>query len=94
VRGIARVVILDGFHVLNIGHPVVVDTEWLARLRAELLDINVEDYWVLTPLPERMTLEKFPNLDRQRELLDFTPEIDIKAGVRRVLSEFVELEGA
>jgi nucleoside-diphosphate-sugar epimerase len=94
VRAIARVVNLDGFHVLNIGHPDVVETEWLARHMAELLGINVEDYWDLIPLPNRMTLEKFPNLDRQRELLDFTPEVDIKTGVRRVLSEFVELEGA
>ncbi|HLA42535.1 MAG TPA: NAD(P)-dependent oxidoreductase, partial [Aggregatilineales bacterium] len=92
VRAIAKTVHLSGFHTINIGHPDVVDTEWLARYMGDLLEINVEDYWDLIPLPERMTLEKFPNLDRQRELLNFQPTIDIKSGVRRVLRQFTKLK--
>jgi nucleoside-diphosphate-sugar epimerase len=92
VRAIAKTATLDGFNILNIGHPDVVDTEWLAQYMGELLGINAEDYWDLTPLPNRMTLEKFPNLDRQRELLNFQPQVDIREGVKRVLRQFVEIE--
>lgn len=92
VRAIAKTVDLDGYHILNIGHPDVVDTEWLARYMAELVGVKVEDYWEVIELPERMTLEKYPNLDRQRELLGFEPQIDIREGVKRVLREFIEVE--
>jgi len=92
VQAIALTVNLQGFHTLNIGHPDVVETEWLARHMAELIGVNVEDYWDLIPLPERMTLEKYPNLDRQRELLGFEPQIDIRDGVKRVLRQFITLD--
>lgn len=88
VRAIASTVNLDGFHILNIGHPDVVETEWLARHMAELLGVRVEDYWDLIELPERMTLEKYPNLERQRTLLNFEPTVDIREGIKRVLREF------
>ena len=42
----------------------------------------------LVELPSRMTLEKYPALDLQKTLLNFEPRIDIREGVRRVLSEF------
>lgn len=92
VKAIARVAYLDGFHIINIGHPHVIETEWLARRMAELIGIRVEDYWDLVPLPERMTLQKYPCLELQRTLLDFEPQIDIESGIRRVLSQFVELK--
>src|SRR5690606_17568131 len=92
VRAIARTVNLSGFHTINIGHPDVVETEWLARYMGELLGVNAEDYWELIELPERMTLEKYPNLERQRQLLNFEPTIDIKDGVKRVLREFVPVD--
>lgn len=88
VRAIAKTVELEGFHTLNIGHPEIIETEWLARYMAEQLGINVEDYWELIPLPERMTLEKYPNLDKQKELLGFEPQVDIREGIKRVLSQF------
>jgi nucleoside-diphosphate-sugar epimerase len=92
VRAIAKTAYLDGLHVINIGHPDVVETEWLARYMAELLGVNVEDYWDLIPLPSRMTLEKFPNLDRQRELLGFEPTVDIRTGIKRVLRQFADID--
>ncbi|MFP4323031.1 MAG: NAD-dependent epimerase/dehydratase family protein [Anaerolineales bacterium] len=92
VRAIAACVHLSGWHIINIGHPDIIETEWMARYMGELLEINVEDYWDLIPLPERMTLEKYPNLDRQRELLNFTPEVDIKMGIQRVLRQFAPLK--
>jgi nucleoside-diphosphate-sugar epimerase len=90
VRAIAQVAHLDGFHILNIGHPEVVETEWLARYVGELLGVDVEEYWDLIDLPERMTLEKYPNLDRQRDLLGFTPQIDITSGAKRVAAQFMK----
>lgn len=91
VRAIAACAHLQGFHILNIGHPDIVETEWLARYMAELLQIKVEDYWELLPLPERMTLEKYPNLERQKTLLNFEPQVDIQTGIRRVLDQFTTL---
>lgn len=88
VRAIAQTVHLDGYHVLNIGHPDVVETEWLARHMAEQLGVDVEKHWELIELPERMTLEKYPNLERQKSVLNFEPQVDIKEGIRRVLAEF------
>lgn len=94
VRAIAATAKLEGFHVLNIGHPDVIETEWLARYMAELVGVDVEEYWDLIDLPERMTLEKYPNLDRQRDLLGFEPQVDIKTGVARVLAQFTNLASA
>jgi nucleoside-diphosphate-sugar epimerase len=91
VRAISAVAHLKGFHILNIGHPDVVETEWLARYMADLVGVKAEDYWDLIPLPERMTLHKYPNLDKQRTLLNFEPAVDIKAGVQRVLNQFAEI---
>lgn len=92
VRAISAVAKLDGFHILNIGHPQVVETEWLARYMADFVGVNVEDYWDLIPLPERMTLEKYPNLDKQRDLLGFTPTVSIEEGVKRVLRQFTQID--
>jgi nucleoside-diphosphate-sugar epimerase len=91
VRAIAGCANLSGYHVLNIGHPEVVETEWLARHMAELLGLRVEDYWDLIPQPGRMTLEKFPNLEKQAQVLNFQPQVDIRAGVKRVLGQFASL---
>ncbi len=91
VRAIAQCVHLSGWHVINIGHPDIIETEWMARYMGELLGINVETYWDLLPLPKQMTLEKYPNLERQRELLTFEPRVDIKTGIRRVLSQFAPI---
>jgi nucleoside-diphosphate-sugar epimerase len=91
VRAISRCVDLQGLHVINIGHPEVVETEWLARYMGELIGIDAARYMDVVELPGRMTLEKYPALERQQQLLGFTPTIDIRAGVRRVLSQFVKL---
>jgi nucleoside-diphosphate-sugar epimerase len=85
-RALAALVNVQGFHTLNIGHPTVVETEWLARHMAEQLGLNVEDYWELADLPGRMTLEKFPGLALQKSLLGFTPQVDVQTGVQRVLA--------
>lgn len=91
VKAIAETVHLTGFNTINIGHPHIVETEWLAQYIASLIGVKAEDYWDLIPLPERMTLEKYPNLDRQRDLLKFEPTISIEEGVRRVVAQFINL---
>jgi nucleoside-diphosphate-sugar epimerase len=93
VRAIARCVDVEGLHVINIGHPEVVETEWLARYMGELIGIDATKYMDLVELPGRMTLEKYPALENQKTLLGFEPTIDIREGVRRVLSQFVTLKG-
>src|SRR6516225_7332034 len=78
VRAIARCVELTGLNTINIGHPEVVETEWLATYMGDLLGVDARRYMDIVELPGRMTLEKFPALDRQKELLDFEPTVDIK----------------
>jgi len=92
VRAIARCVDLTGLHTINIGHPEVVETEWLARYMGDLLGVDAGRYMDLVDLPGRMTLEKYPTLDRQKELLGFEPTVDIREGVRRVLAQFAPIK--
>ena len=92
VRAIARCVELTGLNTINIGHPDVVDTEWLATYMGDLLGVDARRYMDIVELPGRMTLEKFPALDRQKELLDFEPTVDIKEGVCRVLAQFAPIK--
>jgi nucleoside-diphosphate-sugar epimerase len=92
VRAIAQCSSLTDYHIINIGHPHIVETEWLANYMAKLLRIDADKYIELTDLPSRMTLHKYPCLKKQADLLGFAPIIDIEEGVHRVLSQFVNIE--
>jgi len=92
VRAIARCVELKGLHTINIGHPEVVETEWLATYMGDLLGIDARRYMDVVELPGRMTLEKYPALELQKKLLDFEPTIDIREGVCRVLGQFAPIK--
>jgi len=83
VRAIEAAGRLDRYATINLGHPDIIPMAGLAEMiRAELgADPSLIQF---TRLPSKMTLVKRPTLDRQRELLGFTPTIDIREGVRRV----------
>jgi nucleoside-diphosphate-sugar epimerase len=85
VRAIEAATKLDQYAVINIGHPEIVPIADLAELIRVRLDadpslVNVVD------LPERMTLEKRPVLERQRELLGIEPRVSLSEGVDLVCS--------
>jgi len=88
VRALERAAHISTFATINIGNPNIVETEALAKLMCQLLQLNPEDYICLEELPARMTLNKTPDLGQQKALLDFEPEIALEEGVRRVLRRF------
>jgi len=88
VVALEKVIHLNQFTILNIAHPRVVEMEFLARRFCEIYGRNYSTYVEETPLPPQMTLEKIPDVKRQTELLNFTPKIDIEAGIKRVAERF------
>ncbi len=87
VVALEKLLYLKDYHVINIGHPRVVDTEYIAQYMCEQLNINFNDHVDLIDLPSRMTLEKIPDLRRQKDLLDFEPSISVEQGIDRVLGK-------
>ncbi len=83
VRAIERAADLEDYAVINIGNPNVISIEELARLVARELQAD-ESLITYRDLPPRMTLQKNPTLDRQRDLLGVIPEVPLEEGVRRV----------
>lgn len=61
----------------------------------QLLGLEPAKHIDLVDLPQRMTLEKWPGLERQKRLLNFEPIISVEEGIKRVLKtvqKAVELE--
>jgi len=87
VVALEKLLHLDGYHVLNIGHPNVIDTEYIARYMCEKIGADFDSLVDLVELPTRMTLVKIPDLTRQKELLGFEPKISIEQGMDRVIEK-------
>jgi nucleoside-diphosphate-sugar epimerase len=87
VVALEKFINLDKFYAINIGHPKVIETEYIARYMCDKIGVEFEKYVELDVLPERMTLEKYPDLTRQKELLDFEPKISIERGIERVINK-------
>jgi nucleoside-diphosphate-sugar epimerase len=83
VRAVEAAARVDEYTVVNIGHPDVRPIEELAEMIRARLGASPDLVTVLD-LPERMTLEKRPALDRQREILGIEPMVSLEDGVERV----------
>jgi nucleoside-diphosphate-sugar epimerase len=83
VRTVEAAARVTQYSVVNIGHPDVRPIEELAEMIRARLDAPLE-LIELRDLPERMTLEKRPSLDRQRDLLGVVPDVSLEDGVARV----------
>jgi len=90
VRALEKTMYLDwtenNCETLNIGHPDVIPMDKLASLMCGILQLNKEELINITPLPERMTLTKYPNLEKQNFLLKIVPRVSLEEGVIRVLN--------
>jgi nucleoside-diphosphate-sugar epimerase len=76
--------------VINIGNPDIRSIEDLAEIvRAELG--ASPDLITYIDLPERMTLQKHPNLARQKELLGYEPRVSLEEGVKLVCDNMKHL---
>jgi nucleoside-diphosphate-sugar epimerase len=90
VVALERVIYLKKFTILNIGHPHVIETETLARMFCRRYGVSYHDLVREISLPSQMTLEKIPDVTRQKELLGFEPRIDIETGVDRVAERMMK----
>ncbi|MBM4279011.1 MAG: NAD(P)-dependent oxidoreductase [Deltaproteobacteria bacterium] len=89
VVALERAIYLNQFTILNIAHPRIIEMEYLARLFCEIYGRDYSTYVEEIPLPPQMTLEKIPDVKRQRELLGFMPKIDIEEGIQRVAEKII-----
>jgi dTDP-glucose 4,6-dehydratase len=89
VIALERVIHLKRFTIINIAHPRVIETETLARMFCERYGKKYDDLVREISLPSQMTLEKIPDVRRQRELLGFEPRVSIEQGVTRVANRII-----
>ena len=87
VEAFERLMQLDSYEIINIGHPIIVPMTKIAITMCEMLDLNPTEYVRGATLPERMTLIKEPDLTKQEELLGFVPKISIEEGIARVIEK-------
>jgi nucleoside-diphosphate-sugar epimerase len=93
VSALEKLIYLDKYHVINLGHPSVVHTEYIAKYMCERLEVDFKKRVELVDLPSRMTLAKIPDLTKQKALLGFEPKISIEEGINRVLGKVKERIG-
>jgi nucleoside-diphosphate-sugar epimerase len=89
VVALERVIYLNEFSILNIAHPRVIEMEFLARRFCEIYGRDYGMYVEEISLPPQMTLEKIPDVKRQKELLSFEPRIDTEEGMQRVAKRII-----
>ncbi len=87
VVALERVMYLENYEIVNIGHPNVISVEELADIILLRLG-KPRELINITELPGKMTLTKYPNLDKQLNLLGFTPKISVTEGINRVIDAF------
>lgn len=87
VAALERLIQVDEYCVINIGHPRVVPTEYVARYMCQKIGLDFDKTVDLVELPELMTLEKVPDLKRQKKILGFEPTIGLEEGIDRVLAK-------
>ena len=87
VRVLEKTIYLD-FNIINIGSNDIILTDDLARKMCVILGLKYDNHVIELPLPDKMTLEKYPDIRKQTELTGIIPEVTIEDGMRRVLNKF------
>ena len=90
VVALERVMYVKEFTTINIAHPRVVEMEFLARRFCEIYGRDYGDQVKEVDLPPQMTLEKIPDVTRQKNLLNFEPRISIEEGIQRVAQRILQ----
>lgn len=89
IRAIEAATRVEDYSVINIGNGEVHTIEELAYAFCEEYEMDHSLIKIL-PLPERMTLVKNPNLQRQKELLGVVPMVGFREGIHRVANKMKE----
>lgn len=91
VEALRRLMTVDYYHVINIGHPEPMSMETMAKKMGEMFDMYDPDYFMeVVELPSQMTLRKVPSLLRQTQLLRFEPKVSLEEGMWRVVEKVKE----
>lgn len=82
--------------IINIGNDEEVSIRGLAVLMHELSGAGGEPQIELIPYEEvapgyQDVLKRIPDLSKQREILEFEPEVDLREGVRRLWAWYAQL---
>ena len=87
VVALEKLIYVDKYCAINIGYPKVVQTEYIAQYMCNKIGVDYSKMVDLVELPFQMTLEKIPDLTRQKKLLRFEPTISIEEGMDRVITK-------
>jgi nucleoside-diphosphate-sugar epimerase len=87
VVALEKLIYVDKYCAINIGYPKVVQTEYIAQYMCNKIGVDYRKMVDLVELPFQMTLEKIPDLTRQKKLLGFEPTISIEEGMDRVITK-------
>jgi UDP-glucuronate decarboxylase len=71
---------------INLGNPVEVTMSELAELILRLTGSDVEV--VYRPLPTDDPVQRCPDITRAKQILDWTPRVDLEEGLRRTIAYF------
>ena len=85
VRVIEKALHLNSYEIINIGHPDVMSVKDVALKMCEILNLNYYDCVNEIQMPDKMTLEKIPDLTKQRELLGILPKVSFDDGIKKVI---------
>jgi len=86
VRGIALLVDSDYHEPVNIGNPGEMTVLELGRLILSLTGSRSEI--LFEPLPEDDPRVRQPDISRAREILGWSPEVDVQDGLERTIRDF------
>jgi len=85
IRYIEKLIHVDRFEIVNIGTSEIILTENLAKIMCDYFGLEYAQYVYEMPLPEKMTLEKYPDIRKLIALTGIQPEISLQEGVKKVL---------
>lgn len=74
---------------VNVGSPSVYEVEYIVKLMCDIINLNYDDYVNIVPLPDKMTLTKYPDLNLQSNIAPIVFEYDIEKGVKSVLKNLI-----
>ncbi len=80
---------VENFEIINIGSPELHEVIYLAELIRKELNAPA-DLIKISKLPGRMTLNKNPDLTKQREILGIIPEISLETGIKKVCEKVLQ----
>jgi nucleoside-diphosphate-sugar epimerase len=76
---------VDGNHLVNVGNSDFIDIEEMARFMCDYVGRD-HSLIQLSELPNKMTLTKVASFNRLKQLIDYTPGVEQKDGMIRVIN--------